>query len=85
MLQTSMDSRRVRSNLLLIANITLARDLKRDSAFVYKMRSPDGNKGLYGAKIVQKGIDAIWFRDKKDDGGLFSDAEDANRPKVVSL
>lgn len=34
-------------------------------------RSPDGNKGLYGAKIIQKGVNAMWFRDKKDEGVLY--------------
>ncbi|KAJ8587604.1 hypothetical protein M405DRAFT_741583 [Rhizopogon salebrosus TDB-379] len=52
-------------------NIMLARELKRDFAFVYKTRSPDGNKGLYGAKIIQKGVNAMWFRDKKDEGVLY--------------
>jgi hypothetical protein len=34
-------------------------------------RSPDGNKGLYGARIIQKGVNAMWFRDKKDEGVLY--------------
>ncbi|KAG1734398.1 uncharacterized protein EDB91DRAFT_1084058 [Suillus paluster] len=46
-------------------NIMLARELKKDFAFTC---SPNGNKGLYGAKIIQKGVNTIWFRDKKDKG-----------------
>ncbi|KAG1831196.1 hypothetical protein DFJ58DRAFT_608522, partial [Suillus subalutaceus] len=52
-------------------NIMLARNLKKDFGFVYKTRSADGHKGLYGAKIIQKGVNAIWFRDKKDEGVVY--------------
>ncbi|KAG2337402.1 hypothetical protein BDR05DRAFT_952628 [Suillus weaverae] len=49
-------------------NIMLTRELKKDFAFT---RSPNGNKGLYSAKIIQKGVNTIWFRDKKDEGVLY--------------
>ncbi|KAG1786132.1 uncharacterized protein HD556DRAFT_1248579 [Suillus plorans] len=52
-------------------NIALTWELKKDFAFVYKTRSANGNKGLYGAKIIQKGVNTIWFRDKKDEGVLY--------------
>ncbi|KIK39214.1 hypothetical protein CY34DRAFT_14535 [Suillus luteus UH-Slu-Lm8-n1] len=52
-------------------NIMLTWELKKDFAFVYKTRLPDGNKGLYSAKIIQKGVNTIWFCDKKDKGVLY--------------
>ncbi|KAG1904904.1 uncharacterized protein F5891DRAFT_976496 [Suillus fuscotomentosus] len=49
-------------------NIMLAQELKKDFAFTH---SPNGNKGLYSAKIIQKGVNTIWFRNKKDEGVLY--------------
>ncbi|KAG1906492.1 uncharacterized protein F5891DRAFT_931848, partial [Suillus fuscotomentosus] len=57
-------------------NVMLTRELKKDFGFVYKVmyyqtRTPDGNKGLYHAKIIQKVVNTMWFRDKKDEGVLY--------------
>ncbi|KAG1842555.1 hypothetical protein F4604DRAFT_1545632, partial [Suillus subluteus] len=57
-------------------NVMLAWELKKDFTFVYKVMyyqtcTPDGNKGLYGAKIIQKVVNTMWFRDKKDEGVLY--------------
>ncbi|KAG1742961.1 hypothetical protein EDD22DRAFT_851560 [Suillus occidentalis] len=52
-------------------NIMLVHELKKDFSFVYKTRSPDGNKGLYSTKIIQKVVNMMWFRDKKDEGVLY--------------
>ncbi|KAG1730813.1 uncharacterized protein EDB91DRAFT_1085285 [Suillus paluster] len=52
-------------------SIMLTRELKKNFAFVYKTCSADGNKGLYGSKIIQKAVNTMWFCDKKDEGVLY--------------
>lgn len=37
----------------------------------YQTRTPDGNKGLYHVKIIQKVVNMMWFCDKKDKGVLY--------------
>ncbi|KAG2112394.1 uncharacterized protein F5147DRAFT_835511 [Suillus discolor] len=52
-------------------NIAHTQELKKAFAFVYKTCSANSNKGLYGTEIIQKGVNTIWFCDKKDEGVLY--------------
>ncbi|KAF7968707.1 hypothetical protein HWV62_29668 [Athelia sp. TMB] len=52
-------------------NVAIYRKLKDDFTFYYKSRGANGNEGIYGAGIIQQGVNVIFFNDKKDEGVLF--------------
>ncbi|KAF8804477.1 hypothetical protein BYT27DRAFT_7225209 [Phlegmacium glaucopus] len=55
---------------IIAKNRQTAEDLKDGKGFVYKVTDPDAMKwkGMYQAKVLQKVVNVMWFRNKQDEG-----------------
>ncbi|KAG6835259.1 hypothetical protein H0H93_003351 [Arthromyces matolae] len=58
---------------ILKKNRDKAEYLKEDNRYIYKVHDEDITKcqGLYQSKLIQKIVNAMWFKDKEDEGVIF--------------
>ncbi|KAG6859995.1 hypothetical protein C0995_000742 [Termitomyces sp. Mi166 len=55
------------------ANQKLAEDLKHEKGFVYKTLLETEHKGIYQHPIIQKAVNRLWFKNKHDEGVIYTD------------
>ncbi|KAF8239887.1 hypothetical protein L208DRAFT_1385513 [Tricholoma matsutake] len=59
---------------IIVKNCQIAEELKDGHTFVYKITHAElaERRGLYQSKLIQKVINAMWFRNKQDEGITYS-------------
>ncbi|KAF8230447.1 hypothetical protein L208DRAFT_1400539 [Tricholoma matsutake] len=59
---------------IIVKNCQIAEELKDGHTFVYKITHAElvEHKGLYQSNLIQKVINAMWFRNKQDEGITYS-------------
>ncbi|KAG6906092.1 hypothetical protein DXG01_015961 [Tephrocybe rancida] len=58
---------------IVIANCNLAEQLKLEKGFLYKELTEDIHKGIYKHPIIQMAINKMWFKNKCDEGVVYTD------------
>ncbi|KAG6904927.1 hypothetical protein DXG01_006171, partial [Tephrocybe rancida] len=58
---------------IVAANRDLAERLKLQKGFLYKELTEDIRKGIYKHAIIQMAINKMWFKNKRDEGVVYTD------------
>ncbi|KAG6822010.1 hypothetical protein H0H92_015675, partial [Tricholoma furcatifolium] len=54
-------------------NRELAERLKHEKGFLYKQLTEDVRKGIYKHPIIQMAVNMMWFKNKRDEGVIYTD------------